>query len=136
MNWRVSIRNGVISKQDIFANHIAKQKDGEYVLTLERFRAKRSLGQNAFWHGVWLPLIADWMGELDPENSCREIKKKLGYCHIITNKLGDKVYRCKSTADMNKPDMTEFLQKVEALMSELTDGQFILPHPDPENSPQ
>jgi hypothetical protein len=135
LNWRVSIRNGVVSKQDVFADYISKQKDGEYILTLARFRAKRSNAQNAFWHGVWLPLIADWMGELQPENACRAVKIKLGYCRIVTTKLGLKEWRCQSTADMNIPDMSEFLQKVEILMSELTDGKMILPHPDPENSP-
>lgn len=105
---------------------LVQLSDGEYELYLDKGRKKRTLPQNSLWHGVWLPLIADWMGESEVEYVCREIKRNIGYCSTEKTKLGVKLV-CKSTVDMTKQEMSEFLEKVEFFMA---GHQVLLPQPE------
>lgn len=100
-----------------FVTYLQGLRRGDYLVEVKRQAAKRSNEQNKLYHGVWLPIIADWMGEVDREEVCRDLKKHLGYCQVVVNKLGDKTLKCQSTADMNKVEMSVFLEKVEFLMA-------------------
>lgn len=101
-------------------------KEGERVMvTLKKWRKLRSNQQNRFWHGVWLPLIADELGYIEPEEVCKAVKIRLGLCKVEKDKItGGKRWVCQSTADMSVADMADFLNKVEALMQEF---QIFLP---------
>ena len=95
-------------------------KEGERVLVeVRRWKPLRSNQQNRFYHGVWLPLIADELGYVDKEEVCRSLKVRLGYCKIEDDKItGSKRYICPSTASFSTNKMAEYLNKTEYLMAE------------------
>ena len=102
------------------SEYIGHLREGRYAVEIERVRAKRSLGQNALYHGVWLPIITDSLGYIDPEEVCRAIKIKLGYCTTQIDKItGGKKWICQSTGKFNSVEMSLFLEKVEVLAREL-----------------
>ena len=56
----VRIKNGKLDLKQlsVFYSDIEKLKDGEYILTLEKKTKKRSLSQNAYYHGVVIPIVS------------------------------------------------------------------------------
>ena len=118
MKFSLTIKNGTLDLTKL-SDYAKTQRDGRYIISFERVRAKRSLGQNNLFHGVWLPIIKESLGYIDPEEVCRAIKIKLGYCTTQIDKItGTKKWTCESTAEFNSVKMSLFLEKVEVLAHE------------------
>lgn len=112
-------RGQLIFNRQKFQEYLKHLKDGRYWLSLERVKSRRSSQQNKFWHGVWLPIIAQHFQYADPEDACQAVKRSLGLCKMIPDPItkGQR-WECKSTATMNVAEMSDFLLKVEVLMAE------------------
>ena len=115
MIFPAQIKNKVITfSKDKFWQFLTSQKDGRYLVVVERVRAKRSNPQNNLWHGPWNRIIADELGYIVPQDGCQPTKIALGMCHTETDKITKKrKWICPSTAKMNVSDMTDFLMRVE-----------------------
>ena len=97
-----------------FGEYLRSMVGRKLIVSVKQKRAIRSENQNRFYHGIWLPIIADELGYLDPEEVCRSLKVHLGYCKIVDDKITKKQrYEVESTSDMNKAEMSDFLRKVE-----------------------
>ena len=114
----------IVLEKDKYDNFIKGLKDGEYELTIKRARKLRSLDQNSFWHGVWLPLIAESVGYLDTEEVCRPLRGKfLGYEEKTA--FGETTKEPISTAGLSEGAMKEFLDKVKMFCE--TELNIVLP---------
>lgn len=85
--------------------------EGKYIeFQIVRHRQKRSLNQNAFYWGVVVPLVAEAIGESDPESVHEAMKAKLNY-YMVTAK-GRDIRVPMSTADLSTVDFEAYLERI------------------------
>ena len=97
-----------------YQNQISKFREGEHVtLVIHNRRPKRSLAQNAYYWGVYLPLIAEKTGERNLDR-LHELFKGLFLTSGIVKVLGKPVRMKKSTTALNKVEFSEFIMAIEA----------------------
>ncbi len=97
-----------------YRHQLQKFKLGEVVtLYVSSRKPKRSLQQNAYYWGVYLPLIAKETGERDIDGLHRLFSGKF-LSEGIKEILGERVRVTKSTATLSKSDFTEYIMAIEA----------------------
>ena len=97
-----------------FAHQINKFQDGEEVsLIITNRRPKRSEQQNAYYWGVYLPLISKETGEQDIDR-LHELFKGLFLTKAIVKVLGKPVRIKKSTTELSISEFSEYIMKIEA----------------------
>ena len=100
--------------------------EGEIELTLKRWRKGRSLAQNAYWHGVVLPIIAGHIGELDEDELCQIFAKK--FLSYYKTYKGKEYKFTPSTAQLDTAEMAEFIRKVVIFVAQ--EFGIVIPDPD------
>ena len=114
-----------LADPDKFKKYVYGLGEQEVELTLGKFREKRSLGSNNFYHGVVLPIMAEAIGELDPEELCQDLRRKfLSYKKVVKGK--ERTYIL-STAGLSKEDMALYLDKVLVVAAQ---NNIVIPDPD------
>lgn len=112
---RVGIVNRlVIVHQVWFQNYLNKLKDGEYVsVSISTRKPKRTIQQNRFYFGVYLPLIAEQTGEGDIER-LHELFKGKFLTREIVEVLGEKVRIKKSTTELSIGEFCDYILAIES----------------------
>lgn len=88
-------------------------KDGEKVtLELHTRRSKRTVQQNKFYWGVYLPLIAEETGEKNLDR-LHELFKGMFLTEGVVDVLGKKVRMKKSTTELGKMEFCEYIMAIE-----------------------
>lgn len=121
-------RNKIEMTSPIWYRHqIQKFKVGEVIsIYMSSKRPKRSVQQNRFYWGVYLPLIAKETGEHDLEALHVLFKGKF-LTKELKEVMGQKVRLTKSTAELSKSDFSEYIMNIESLTgitSPPTDGYY------------
>lgn len=113
---RVDDKNKLeLNSQSFYQHQLNKYKDGEEVtLYLTNLRPKRTVYQNRYYWGVYLPLIAQETGELDLDALHTLFKGKFLTTGII-DVLGEKVRITKSSTDLSTSEFGEFITAIENL---------------------
>lgn len=94
---------------------INKLKAGDKVtIVLEQRKWKRSIAQNNYYWGVYLPLIAKETGEGDLDNLHNLFKGKF-LTTGIHEVLGQRVRLTKSTTDLSVGDFCEYILNIQNL---------------------
>jgi len=97
-----------------YRHQLQKFRLGETVsLYVSSRRPKRSLQQNRYYWGVYLPLVAQQTGEPDLERLHKLFSGKF-LTESIVEVLGEKVRMVKSTASLSKNDFSEYIMAIEA----------------------
>jgi hypothetical protein len=81
--------------------------NGIYNIKLERPKKHRSKGENKYFHGVVLPMIAMEIGDLETE--VKEELKAMFLGYTETNKFGVVVSKVKPTSSLTTQEMEKFL---------------------------
>ena len=106
-----------LADPDKFKKYVYGLGEREVELTLGKFREGRSLNSNNFYHGVVLPIMAEAIGELDPEELCQDLRRKfLSYKKVVKGKERTYVF---STASLDKDAMRQYLDKVLQIAAEM-----------------
>src|SRR3990167_10631517 len=100
------IQNGELKWRDIsrLRDYLRSFKDGQEVeISIRKFKKNRTLNQNAYWHGVIVPLLSAHTGFTNDE-VCEVLRKKfLSYQKAGRDK---KLYRfTRSTADLTTAEL-------------------------------
>ncbi len=82
-------------------------------ITVSEVLKERSIKQNRYYWGVYLPEIANQTGEQDL-NKLHELFKGKFLTTGIVQVLGEKVRMKKSTTDLNKEEFSLYIQSIEA----------------------
>src|SRR3990167_9701081 len=100
MLFNAELKRGILKfNREAFLQHLQRLRDGRYWIEIKRVQAKRSNEKNKFWHGHWLPIIAQHFGYPDPEDACRAVKISLNYCRTVDDPITkSKRWDCQSTA--------------------------------------
>jgi len=97
-----------------YQHQLNKFKAGEKVtLYISSKRVRRTMQQNRYYWGVYLPLIAKETGNHDLEQLHTYFKGKFLTTGIV-EVFGQKVRMTKSTAELNKNDFSEYIMNIEA----------------------
>jgi hypothetical protein len=103
-----------ISSPVWYRHQLSKFRTGETVtLYVSSRRPKRTLQQNAYYWGVYLPIIAKETGEHDIEALHKLFSGKF-LSSGIKEVLGEKVRITKSTSTLSKNDFSEYIMNIEA----------------------
>lgn len=96
-----------------YRHQLQKFKTGETVtLYVSSRRPKRTIQQNRYYWGVYLPLIARETGEQDLDALHRLFSGKF-LSEGIKEVLGEKVRITKSTTSLSKNDFSEYITAIE-----------------------
>lgn len=97
-----------------YFHQLKKFRVGEMVtLYVSSRRPKRTLQQNRYYWGVYLPLIAKETGEHDLEALHKLFSGKF-LSDGIKEVLGQKVRMTRSSTSLSKSDFSEFIMNIEA----------------------
>lgn len=86
------------------------QPDGAYAVTVERWSAKRSNRQNAYYWGVIVPMLAEHCGYTH-----EEMHFALRWQHLAV--LGSHPPTSRSTADLTDAEFADYCSRVRAWAS-------------------
>ena len=102
-----------VKSEFFYQNQLNKFQDGEEVtLVIHNRKPKRSDQQNAYYWGVYLPIIAEETGERDT-NRLHELFKGKFLTEGIEDVLGEKVRIKKSTTKLSKADFSKYIMAIE-----------------------
>lgn len=119
--------------QEQFKRLGAKLADGDYVFSVSRFVAKRSLKANAYYHGVIVEILADYWG-LEHDDAHELIKqhcnnKVVEVVNKDTGEVEEKTIGV-STASLDKEAWTLFIERCQRWAA--IEFNVVIPDPDPE----
>lgn len=117
--WLIKDKQQIKERMKFFEQWLNTEWDGTYPIKWEvsRFRAKRSLSQNALFH-VWCREIAVYFASKGADVNEESMKELLCYKHLGTEDrvVGSTVIegQVRQTSKLDTGEMTELLDKVLA----------------------
>jgi len=91
-------------------------------ITLEKYKAKRSLNQNAYYHACIIPILQQGMADLGHKYSRETVHEmmKLKFLKedVPVNDHGEFITRVKSTTELNKVQFGEYIDEITAWAAE------------------
>lgn len=111
------IDNGEITNKKVVAKAFRQLKDGKYLLRIDAFK-KRTLPQNAYYHGVVVPMVKEGLqsvgySEVKTNADAHEILKHLFLKKgIVNHKTEEVITIAGSTADLKTVEFNAFLEDV------------------------
>jgi hypothetical protein len=127
-----------VRRRDVLVQTIRTLKDGEYKITFERIHAKRSAEQNAYYHAVVVPRVAEaWSKKLGRQvglDEAHELIKAQFLPHATADGRNGTLLNGfvigGSTAKLNKLEFVEFLEAIVGWAAEHWDCYIEDPNPD------
>lgn len=110
------------SKQRLWA--VLKRLDGEWRITIVKHRKRRSDPQNRFYWSVPVRYFAEFLraqGDTYTDHDAHEVMKAKFLRYSITDKKTGELIgeSCRSTADLNTAEFTEYLEKCVAWLADM-----------------
>ena len=103
-------------QRSTFLTDIAKLKDGEYILTVERKKKKRSLMQNGYYWGVVVPIVKQGLNDagyrLTTEAVHEYLKSQFSIVEVVNERSGEILKSIGSTTEMSTSQMMEYFAKI------------------------
>jgi len=115
-----------------FLADVSKFKDGEYVITIEKLKSKRSLAQNSYYWGVVVPLVkygltdAGWRYTTDQVHE--DLKRDFNIVEIVNERSGEIRRSIGSTTEMSKSEMMDYFAKITQWAAEYLSIQIPQPN--------
>lgn len=105
----------IVTSKRWYQHNLNKFQDNENVtLEIHNRRPKRTEQQNRYYWGVYLPLISQETGERDLD-ALHELFKGKFLSEGITEVLGEKVRKKKSTTELGVGDFCQYVLDIEEL---------------------
>lgn len=119
------IENGKLKLDDIndFKKYLLGLEGKKIQVSVRKYKTSRSLKQNAYYWGVIVPIISDWVGEDDRESIHEALKEK--FLKVRTNK-GLKIVQ--SSAKLTTTEFEIYLDKVKRWAS--MECNLVIPDPN------
>lgn len=133
--WKISVKDGKTSMSDSEWDRYRKwllSHEGEYEFIIKKKFKKRSLPQNAWCHGVIVPMIGNEIGEEDHNKVFALLKSKfLSKTEHIAGKDGkwEEVNIVGRTSKLSTEQFGIFCEKCRKWASEFLG--IVIPDPDP-----
>lgn len=132
------VYNGIVKDSGLHVNNrrrfdqeVKNFLHKEVTITVELKRKKRSLSQNAYFHGVVIPLCKDGLNGVGYKFTLEQTKTKLkemfAHAEMANEITGEYMSYTKDTSDMTTSEMMDFVADIQQWASEFL-GVYI---PDP-----
>ena len=131
---KITIRGGklVLPHRSQLISDIAKFEDGDYVLTIEKKKKKRSLSQNAYYWGVVVPLVKKGLNDvgyrMTTETTHDYLKTNFNIIEIANEINGEIISFIGSTTEMSTSQMMDYFAKITEWAAEFLGVQ--IPEPN------
>lgn len=118
----IHIVNGEITNKITLRQAFNRLKDGRYIVKIDNFN-KRSLNQNAYYHGVVVPLVKDGLNEMGykeirTNEDAHEVLKSMFLKKQIPNEHGEFIELNGSTAKLTTVEFMEFKEDIQQWAAE------------------
>ena len=129
----IRIENGTLKfkQRSTVLSDIAQMRDGEYVMTIERKRRKRSLMQNAYYWGVVVPLVKEGLLDvgyrMTTEAVHEYLKGQFSITEIVNERTGEVLKSIGSTSEMTTSKMMDYFAEITQWAAEYLNVQ--IPNP-------
>ena len=128
------IRNGRMEfkQRSIFLSDIEKLKDGEYIVSVEKKKKKRSIDQNAYIHALFT-LLKDSLNELGNSFTMEQVKEMMKFKFLLVEMYNKDTgaligSRIRGTSELTTWELNEFFEKIIAYAAD--EFGIILPYPN------
>jgi len=128
------IKNGKMEfgKRAEFLTDISRFKDGNYTITIERTKKKRSIEQNRYYWGVVVPLVCKELVELGWEEMTldgthNELLKRFNLVEVVNVRNGEIIKTIGSSTEMSTSQIMEYFAKITRWAA--TDLNLQIPEP-------
>jgi len=113
----VHIQDGAIVNKITVRNAFAGLQDGRYLMELKKSN-KRSLNQNAFYHGVVVPLVKDGLrdagyNDVRTNEDAHEVIKYLFLKKKLANGTGGFIELLGSTATLSTVEFMDLISSIQ-----------------------
>lgn len=103
-------------RRSVFVSDLSKLRDGDYIVTVERKKAKRSLMQNAYYWGVIVPYAKQGLNDIGyrmtTEATHEYLKGEFNIVEIPNERTGEILRSIGSTTEMSTSQMMEYFAKI------------------------
>ena len=130
----IRIENGTLKfkQRSTVLSDIAQMRDGEYVMTIERKRRKRSLMQNAYYWGVVVPLVKEGLLDIGyrmtMEDTHEFLKGRFNIVEKVNEKTGEILKSVGSTSQMTTSQMMDYFAEITQWAAEYLSIQIPQPN--------
>jgi len=126
----VRIKDGKLDfkQRSSFLQDVSKFKDGDYVITVEKRKKKRSVEQNRYYWGVIVPLVleglteAGWRYTIDQVHE--DLKRDFNIVEIVNEVSGEIRKTIGSTTEMSTSQMLNYFAKITQWAAEYLNVQI------------
>ena len=130
---RSNVVNGNLKRnRNLIIDAIQSFEGKEIIVTFERAKKKRSNPQNAFWHGVVIPIMQQALKDaghlMTNEQTHDLLKLRFLKETILANENGEYIERIKSTTELTTTQFMELIQEVQRFAVEYFN--VIVPDPN------
>ena len=131
-----NVKNGkLVQNRNLIQKAIASFEDTNINITIERLSKKRSVQQNAFYWGVWIPIIQqainDTWGEFYPPNEVHNVLKALCNYEERPNPATGEIQRVPVSS--TKLSTYEWEKEFKQQVRQMCMDNFNLDLPEPDN---
>ena len=130
----IRIENGTLKfkQRSTVLSDISQLKDGEYVMTIERKKRKRSLMQNAYYWGVVVPLVKEGLLDvgyrMTTEAVHEYLKGQFSITEIVNERTGEVLKSIGSTSQMTTSQMMDYFAEITQWAAEWLNIQIPQPN--------
>lgn len=104
-----------LSAPQFYQHALNQYKPGDFVtVTITNKRPKRTVSQNNYYWGAYLPAIAEETGDYDLE-ALHEFFKRKFLAKETVEIFGEAVLKTKSTTELSVLEFSEYIEKIAAL---------------------
>jgi len=119
-------------QRSTFLSDLQQFKDGDYILTIERKRRKRSLMQNAYYWGVVVPLVKEGLLDvgyrMTTEAVHEYLKGQFSITEIVNERTGEVLKSIGSTSEMTTSKMMDYFAEITQWAAEYLNVQIPQPN--------
>ncbi|HPT15504.1 MAG TPA: recombination protein NinB [Bacteroidales bacterium] len=129
----IRIENGTLKfkQRSTVLSDIAQMKDGDYVMTIERRKKKRSLSQNAYYWGVVVPLVKEGLLDIGyrmtTDDTHEYLKGQFAITEVVNERTGEVLKSIGSTSEMTTSKMMDYFAEITQWAAEYLNVQ--IPNP-------
>lgn len=129
----IHVSEGKVLNKKVFAQEIIKLRAGKYLVKIASIK-KRSLPQNAYLHGVIIPLVFEGLrnigwDEIRDNEDAKNVIKELFLKRKIENKnTGETITIVRKTSELTTVETAEFIEDIIKWAAEYLSIQ--IPYPN------
>lgn len=114
-----------------FLTDLSAFPDGDYVITIEKAKKKRSIEQNRYYFGVVIPIVKQGLIDagyrITTEGTHEFLKSEFNVVELVNEHSGEIIKTIGSTSEMTTSKMMDYFAKITEWAAEFLNVQIPQP---------